>query len=302
MSVARVVVLGLAAAAVGIIAGVVVLGRGDDEPQPPGPFDRTVVIRTSLEPRVHLFGDPVTANVDIRLDKRRVRADNIVVDALFRPYEQVAPTHRERRDVGETVLLRYSYPLQCLARACSPGGPRRQIRFPPLRVQYVLRDVRARGSGTAEWPPVDVASRLSAFDIQEASWRADLDPPAVSYRMTPGWLAVALGGSALVLAIGACLLAWRLLERRAEEEGEEAPIETRPPLERALEHVTLVSANGSTPERRRALERLARELDRVEQPALSTRARRLAWAPGNPDSAEVERLTADVREATAENA
>ena len=298
MSPARVITLALAAIATGAIVGVLVLGRGTEETAPPSRFDQTIRIATSLEPRVHLFGDPVVAHVDLRFDKRRVRPDRVFLDAIFRPYEQTGPETRQRRDVGDTVTMRISYPIQCLARACSPGGPRRQIRFPPVRVQYLLRDVRSRATGTAEWPAVDVASRLSAFDIQEARWRADLDPPAVSYRASPGWLAAGLGGSALLLALGACLLAWRLLERGPEDEAEEAPAETRPPLERALEHVGLLSANGATPERRRALERLARELERVEQPALAVRARRLAWAPGNPDWTEVERLTAEVREAT----
>jgi hypothetical protein len=298
MTVARVAAVALAAVATGVIVGVLVLGRGSNETPAPSRFDQTVSIRASLEPRVHLFGDPVTAHIDLRLDKRRVRPENIVVDALFRPYEQVAPVRRERRDVGDTVLMRFSYPLQCLARACAPGAQRRQIRFPPIRVQYVLRDFRARGTTTAEWPPVDVASRLSAFDIQEASWRAALEPPGLTYRVSPGVLAAALGGAALLLALAACLLGWRLLERRPQEAEEEVPVESRPPLERALEHIGVVSANGATPERRRALERLARELDRVEQPTLSARARRLAWAPGNPDWSEVERLTADVRETT----
>jgi hypothetical protein len=298
MRVGRFVALALAAVAVGSIAGVLVLSRNDDETRQPGRFDRTISVRTSLEPRVHLFGDPVTAHVDLRFDKRRVRPDNIVLDVLFRPYEQVGPERRERSDVGETARLRISYPLQCLARACTPGGPRREIRFSPVRVQYVLRDVRARATDTAEWPPVDVASRLGAFDIQEARWRADLDPPPVSYRVSPGWLAAGLGGSALLLALGACLLAWRLLERRPDEETGAVPVETRPPLERALEHVGLLSANGSMPDRRRALERLARELERVEEPTLATRARRLAWAPGQPERTEVDHLTADVRAAT----
>jgi hypothetical protein len=302
MTVARVAALALAAAAVGVIVGVLILGRDEEETPRPGRFDRTISVRPSLDPRVHLFGDPVTAHLDLRFDKRRVDPNRVFVDTVFRPYEQIGPERRTRRDVGDTVFLRFSYPLQCLTRACGPGAARRQIRMPPIRVQYFLSDVRARSTATAEWPAVDVASRLGSFDIQEARWRADLDPPAVSYRVSPGWLAAALGGTALLLALGACLLGWRLLERRPEEEAEAVPIESRPPLERALEHVGLVSANGASPERRRALERLARELERVEQPGLAARARRLAWARGNPESGEVEELASDVREATGPSA
>jgi hypothetical protein len=295
---ARAVALALAALAVGAIVGVLALARRESDTPQPSRFDRTLAIRTSLEPSVHLFGDPVTAHVDLRFDGRRVRPETVSLDTLFRPYEQVGPERRERRDVGDTVHLRISYPLQCLGRPCSPGAPRRQIRFPPIRVMYVLRDVRARATDTAEWPPVDVTSRLGAFDIQEARWRADLEPPPVGYRASPGRLAAGLGGSALLLALAGSLLAWRLLERRADEEADEAPVETRPPLERILEHVGLVSANGAAPERRRALERLARELDRAGQPALSARTRQLAWAPGHPEPTEIQRLVSDVRDAT----
>ena len=297
---ARVVALAVAAVATGLIAGVLLLARDDDARTVPEAFTRGVLVRTSIEPRAHLFGDPVTAHVEVRFDKRRVRADRLRLDAVFRPYEQTGPERRQQSDLGDVTRLRVSYPLQCLARACSPGGPRRQMRFPPVRVHYAFRDVRDRATATADWPPVDAVSRLGPFDIQEARWRADLDAPQVTYRASPGWLAVALGGSALALALGACLLAWRLLERRPEEEVDAAPAETRPPLERALEHVGLVSANGDVPGRRRALERLARELERVDEATLAVRARRLAWAPGQPERSEIDRLTADVRSATEE--
>jgi hypothetical protein len=296
MRLARIVVLVLAAVAVGAVAGLLVLERGDGEQSERFGLGRTLQIRTSLEPRVHLFGDPVTAHVDLLFDQSRVEPNSIVVDAVFRPYERIGRERRENSDVGDTVRMRISYALQCLARACAPGAPRREIRFPPVRVLYLLADVRSRANDIAEWPPVDVASRLGPFDIQEASWRADTEPPPVTYAVSPGWLAAGLGGASLALLLAAALLAWRLLERRRDADAEAVPLQARPPLERALEHVRLAAANGDVPDRRRALERLARELDRVQADGLALRARRLAWSAGRPEREHVERLVDDVRE------
>jgi hypothetical protein len=285
--------LGLSAVLAGGVIGLLVVGRDDDESSLL--LGRTMGIATSVSPRVHLFGDPVVAHVDLMFDERRVDPDRITVDAIFRPYEQVGTPRRERSDAGHSVRIRYSYPLQCFARACAPTAARREVRWPPVRVVYSLVDVRARANDVAEWPPVSVASRLGPFDVQEARWRADLEPPDVSYRVSPSWFAAGLAGSSLLLLFGAGALAAWLLARRPAEAVAGPPVETASPLERALERVVRVSANGAAPERRRALEGLARELDRVERPELAARARRLGWSPAEPNRAEVEDLAADVR-------
>ena len=69
-------------------------------------------------------------------------------------------------------------------------------------------------------------------------------------------------------------------------------------IERALGLALVSSANGGSPEQRRALERLARELGVEGLGALAERARRLAWSPALPSRVEVERLAADVRHET----
>jgi hypothetical protein len=292
---ARIALLVLAAAAVGATVGLLVLGRDDEETPRPDRGARTMRIAAALEPSVHLFGDPIVARLDLLFDKRRVDPERITVDSVFEPFEQVGQERRERSEVGDVVRLRISFPLQCLTRTCAPVGARREIQLPPVRVVYVLTDARVRANDVAEWPPVDVASRLGAFDVQEARWRADLEPPAVSYGMSPGWLGAVLWGSALALVLAAGLLGWRLFGGRPDADAELVPVETRPPLERALEQLGLVSANGDAPARRRALERLARELERVEEPGLAARARRLAWSPQTPERPEVDRLARDVR-------
>jgi hypothetical protein len=296
VSLAGKLALALSAVVAGVVVGVLVLGANDDDGGP-RLARRTIAITTSITPRVHLFADPIVAHVDLLFDRRRVNPDGIVVDAAFRPYEQVGAPTVERSEVGNAVRLRYSYPLQCLARACAPTAPRREVRWPPVRVTYTLVDARARANDVAVWPPVDMASRLGPFDIQEARWRAELSPPDVTYRISPGLLAAGLGGSSLVLVLGAGLLAARLLRRRPEEAAATAPAEAAHPLTRALESVLLVSSNASPPKRRQALERLARQLDLEGEPGLAERARRIAWSPAEPARGEIEELAGDVREA-----
>jgi hypothetical protein len=87
--------------------------------------------------------------------------------------------------------------------------------------------------------------------------------------------------------------------RRAAEEEDAVAAERRSPLERAVELAEQHSQDGSTPEQRKALERLARELGHVGHGDLAGRARRLAWSPAAPDRSDVHALTADVRAATA---
>ena len=122
--------------------------------------------------------------------------------------------------------------------------------------------------------------------------------PAVTTRIGPGGLAVVLLAIAAVLVGIAVWLARRLW--RTEPEGvveeERAP---RSPLERALDLVLADSSNGAaSPDRRRALERLARELTNVGQDGLAGDARALAWAPGPATGDDVAGFAQRVTEVT----
>jgi hypothetical protein len=63
-------------------------------------------------------------------------------------------------------------------------------------------------------------------------------------------------------------------------------VDRRTPLERALAHVRAARAYAD-PRRRRALERLAREVD---DPELGSRIRELAWSPPSPEGADMDRV------------
>ena len=202
----------------------------------------------------------------------------------------------ERAESGDLVHLRYTYRLLCLDRRCATGSPRTDVALPPLRVFYSLADIRQRANDSAQWPTVSVASQLARADLQQARWRANRDLPAVSYAIAPGTLAVLLAVAGVLALLGAATVGAPLVarERAAPEWDGAAAEDGLPPLEHALATVRRVFDSGEVPDRRRALERLSRELGRAGEPHLAERARGLAWSPEPPSPDEVETLAADV--------
>jgi hypothetical protein len=294
----RVLLLLAAAVALGVVAGLLLQSRDDSGSAPAR--GRTMTISTSVEPRVQLFGDPVTARVDLLFDRRRVlpAANKIRIEAPFRPFEVVDAPTVERAESGDLVHLSYTYRLLCLERGCASVSPRTDVQLPPLRVFYSLADIRRRANDSAQWPTVSVASQLTRVDLQQARWRANRDLPAVSYAIAPGTLAALLGFAAVLVLLGAATVGAPLFaaKRVAPVLGPEAE-DGLPPLDRALAAVRRVFDSGEVPDRRRALERLSRELGRADEPQLAARARALAWSPEPPSPGEVDALAADVHAA-----
>jgi len=293
----RVLLLLTAAVALGAVAGLLLQSRNGSGSAPAS--GRTMRISTSVEPRVQVFGDPVTARIDLLFDRRRVlpAANKIRIEAPFRPFEAVDAPKVERAESGDLVHLRYTYRLLCLDRRCATASPRTDVQLPPVRVFYSLADIRQRANDSAQWPTLSVASQLTRADLQQARWRANRDLPSVSYAIAPGTLAALLAFAALLAlhaaaAVGAPLFA----VKRVAPDGDTPAVEDGlPPLDRALVAVRRVFDSGEVPDRRRALERLSRELGRAGEPQLATRARELAWSPDLPSPDELDALAADVR-------
>lgn len=270
------------------------LGRDDDGVSRRDLTRRSMEIATTISPRVHLFGDPVVAEVRLMFDRRRVRPDDIRVDALFEPYEAGTPK-RSRQDSGRLTEVRYRFLLTCLTRACAPRGARRERQFPPVRVFYSLRDIRARTNDIAEWPSIAATSRLGVSDVQQARWRADLRRlPPPSYAVSPGALAAVLFGLALALLLLAAALTRRAIVSSTRAGAELAAAPAAAPIAQAVALVREACADGFTSRARLALERLARELEHAGHARPSSDARRLAWSPERPSRADVERLAEDV--------
>jgi hypothetical protein len=243
----------------------------------------SLAVRASVSPRSHLFGDPVTAEVEVVVD--RGAASTVRVEPDFKPYTVIGAPTLVRVDGGESVELHYRYRLDCLSRPCLPGDTRRRVVFSPVHVR--ARIAGAQRDEAATWPPLIVRSRLAPEDVARPQLRSSVYPVGgVSYRASPDvlfWVLVAL--ASLAAAVAALLLVHVL--RGVKIPWRRSRFERLGSLEKALYLVRLSAEDGDAGRRRKALERLGHELDRQGRIELGREAARLAWSGGAPAEAEV---------------
>jgi hypothetical protein len=252
---------------------------------------RAVTVTSRIEPDVVAFGTPVVATADVVADATVVDPGSIRLQVDFSPYEVAGEPAVERHVEGGTAHVTFRYTLRCLREGCEPSGARGVARFESGLVRYRFADNPGTGRDVVDWPPVIVASRVAAADVEAIRWRAsETELPAVTTRFGPTSLAIALLAGALALAGCAVWLARRLWHVPPAPE-ETAPRDERPPLERALHLARSAAANGAAvADRRRALELVARELDAVGLSGLADEARELAWSPRPSTAEEVDSL------------
>ena len=303
--------IGLALVAAGLalaVAVAVAVVERVRRPDPARGLAHAVAVRASVSPQLALFADDVVARAVVLVDRRAVDPGSVALRTSFLPFRRVGPLVLRRQDAPRVTELRYEARLRCLTDACLPFGTRTVVRLPEARLSYRLRTAEGEATPVAravEWPSLVVASRLSGRErpsrspLVRLAWRADLaSPPPVTYRVSPGLLAGASYGGALVLALLAGLLTWVALRR-----GSGVPLRPRrrgpqlPPLERALLHLESARAAGRPAEQRKALELLSGELGRAGERALSETARELAWSAAGPPEEATGRLSAGVRRA-----
>ena len=144
----------------------------------------------------------------------------------------------------------------------------------------------------AEWPGVEISSRINESELNAFRYRATLTLlPKPTYRIAPNALAVtsfALAGLLLLLA-GA--FAFRIARRAWARRSPELEL---PPVERAL---VLLHWTRDGEDRRRALELLAEALDDEESRELARAARKLAWSDQPPSREQAEELARRIEEA-----
>jgi hypothetical protein len=252
---------------------------------------------TALSPRILLFGDTLTARVDVTLDRRRVDPAAVQVQADFSPWQLVGDPQRTRQDGPVTTLVRTSWTLRCVIGPCVPPRSVAPLEFDPALVTY---------GGTpleVEWPVLYVHSRLPAADLDRPDnvarpWRADLvSLPAPSYRIAPGLLLGLLLACASAFGLGGAVLAYRAVPKRRP--APEPPPEPLPPppsvLEQALALLEDPTREDGAPDRRRALELVADELA-ARDARLARRARSLAWSEDVPPPEETRGVAARARE------
>lgn len=260
------------------------------------------VAAASVEPAVHAFGDTIVAEVEIAFNADAVDEDTVRIVSEFDPYERAGPMQVERSVSGSRARWRFRFPLRCLREGCAPQGDRRAFDLPLANVAYRFESMPGPGSVIVDWAPITVVPRVDDDALVERRWRADVaSAPDVSYRWQAAPLAAALVGGSVLFAGVAVALAWGLARRREEEEPETAVGDTAPratPLERALALALDAARNGDSPDRRKALERAARELGARGFGELADRARALAWSPGPVDAVAVEDFARGAHAAT----
>jgi hypothetical protein len=237
------------------------------------------VLRATIEPRTHLFGQAVTATVEAPV--------GFTVKPAFAPYRVL---HRTTTRSGRMTTFRYT--IDCLRSSCvgSPGTER-EVVLPP--VQIVLPNGKKL---IGLWPPLRQASRLAPDDLKKPALRGDLiapTQPSKGRNLLEGLLYAVAGGFALLGAgvAGFRWLGWRPTLSWAENGKRELSS-----LEYALV-VTGLAAGGGQENRRAALESLAIALEERGLGELAAEARSIAWSPQPPGGESLRKLAAEAQTA-----
>ncbi len=272
-----------ALAGAGAIAGLLALSHaasGTITP-PPAPL----VARASFDPSTPAFGDRISATITIEIDRRRARAQTLRLRYQLAPLQAIGPPRTIREVRGDVELMTIAVPVACISDACLAARGVAQLRLAPA--QASIATAAGVRKVSAAWPPLAVRDRVRTADVNAAPppLEADAAPLPPTYRVSPATLASVLDVVAALLGVSAVgLAAWELelrVRRRRAPKG---------PLARAIRLAR--SAQGLPgPERRRALELLARALGRGE---LQSEATRLAWSEPTPEPAELELLVAAI--------
>jgi hypothetical protein len=248
----------------------------------------------TISPDVHFVGDLVVATMSLTVDRGRADPSGIAVLAVFAPYSRVGPIEVERRDAGPVTLLRYTFPLQCVDRACLARASSGPLTFP----QAILRYASPIGQAllSVGWPAVTPVSRITGADPEDPALRTgSLAAPVPGYRVDPdvlGWLFASLS-AALVLTAG-LLVARRVRPAPARQLVAAVAAPNFSPIEHALGLVERAEARGEG-ERRAALDTLARALEDGGSSPHAPRARRLAWSQAVPAPRELAELASEIR-------
>jgi hypothetical protein len=265
----------------------------------------------SVTPTVHLFGDTVTARLAVVADTKYVDTARLRVSTDFKPYTIVKLPLRQQIEIGRFAQVTWTWTLHCLTTPCVPVVPPSDrfhvFRFQTIHISYLSAQGRRAYGIDATWPQVEVLSQISpgvvAFlnKTSRLNWRFRLAPVAApTFRMSPSLLYRLALGLAAALFLGAAALAWRWYRVVRPPVVSEARTTTGTPLERALTVLAWAHARGDETLERKALERVAGELD-VETPVpevddLSRAARELAWSARAPEDEDVESFTERARE------
>jgi hypothetical protein len=250
-----------------------------------------LTVKRALSTASALFGDTVTAKVDVLTDDTQIDPESVAIHTDFSPYRAVETTV-ERRHQGSVSLISTVIRLRCLTTACLPRRDGRPFDFKPLELTY-RQGVEDR-TEQIPWRALAVGTRLSS-DARSPVGISDT-PPELSrdFARSPTLLRAVLGALALVVGVLGSLLVIQGLWPRF-------PYSLRrwrglSPLEQSLAQVEAASLMEDEALRRRVLDQLANQLGAVDRPELEFETRQLAWTSSAPTSADLDLLVGRVRE------
>ena len=240
-----------------------------------------LIVRASFDPPAAGFGDRISATIAIEIDRRRARAQSLRPSYDLAPLQPIGPPRTIRVTRGDVELITISVPVVCISDACLAAQGVAELRLAPA--QASIATAAGVRSVASAWPALAVRDRVRSADVTatQPPLEADTAPLPPTYRVSPTTLATILEVVAALLGVAAVgLAAWELELLARRRRAPEAPLRRAIRLARSAQALP-------APERRRALELLARALGRGE---LQSRARRLAWSEPTPESAELELL------------
>jgi hypothetical protein len=304
-------VIAVVVVATALVVGLIASNRGGSETSTGAAEGaRGIDARAVLLTGPVLFGDTVTAVVEVTLDRNRVDPDSVRVKTDFSPWKPVAGPNYVRHDGPTTTYLATTFRLRCLVAACVSSNDVASQTFLPARVTYATRATAGTSSTKSslkvKWPPLVVAARFPPKGAQSASanafpWRIDLlSLPAVTYRLAPGLLFALLLAGGIVLALAGGWFVHLALPRRAVPLALEADERPEPaPVLTALQYAFTLLENSASvdgaADRRRALELVAAGLVERGDVQLARAARTLAWSEHVPSVEETSGFVAHAR-------
>jgi hypothetical protein len=274
------------------------------------PAGKPVAVYAYMTPRVILFGDPLDLDVTVLVDRKLVDPKTVQVTATLRPFLP-GDRSRTKRQIGNVTEFHFAVAFTCVRVQCVPVAQSRQFQFPRGTVTYRLwKHPGTPATERFRLPLVLLLSQVNTTALQRLlslnpgqripPYRHHLLPvPKPSYRIAPATLA-GISSAAAAVVFAASLLLFRLYARARRPVRIEEPVVRVPPLEQALAFLRHAQAEGDEVLVRKALERVAAELESDGGGALAREAHELAWAETDPPRGEVEQLVERAEQAEAE--
>jgi hypothetical protein len=241
-------------------------------------------VHVTVDHRSVGVGDPFRYTVEARAASATL---NVIADTGSFAVVAAPKTSRSHSD-GLTVV-RIEQTLACLDRGCAPGAQPRNVLLPAARA------ISAGGSAAAPAAAITLVPRVpaSAVAAPRAVYRRQVGVPPPSTPVSPGLAAAFLAAAAILLAALAVLLAWRGVRRERM-----LPVRERLAggLERAL-RLLRESAGRPVPDRRRAADYAGRAAAERGGTEVAGEASRVAWAPPDPEPADIGALAERIESA-----